>query len=90
MTSKDRFKHWLESEYKYGKLNRTLKSGSVAAYVSGIKSLSVKLGIKGNGIYDMEDLNELKRLHFRISDLPKATKDEKSHYNAFLKFKGVV
>ena len=90
MTYKDRFRHWLESEYKYGKSNKTLKDGSVKAYLSGVKSLGVKLGIKGSGIYDLEDLNELKRIQTRVRDLAKATKDEKSHYNAFLKFKGVV
>jgi len=88
MTAKESFKHWLENEYTYGKANATLKSGSVNAYVSGIKSLSRKLAVKGNGIYDITDLKELKRLHIRINDLPQATKDEKSHFNAFMKFRG--
>ena len=89
MTTKESFKHWLENEYTYGKGNKTLKSGSVTAYVSGIKSLSKKLKMNGNGIYDILDSKELKRLNISVNDdLTKATKDQKSHFNAFMKFSG--
>jgi len=80
----------LEVEYKYGRYNKSLKSTSVAAYVSGISTLSKKLGCSGNGIYDISDAKELKILQVRIKDFNKATKDERSHFSAFLKFKGVL
>ena len=56
MTTKESFKHWLENEYTYGKGNKTLKSGSVTAYVSGIKSFSKKLKMNGNGILERQEV----------------------------------
>lgn len=86
MKVEDNFRHWLECDYKNSKYNKPLKRSSAAAYVSGIKSLSVKLGMERNAIYEIDDLDKLDILQKRIHNLPSASKDEKSHFSAYFKF----
>lgn len=87
MTKEDRFKHWLEYDYDFGKFNRPLTSA--LQYTNGIKSLNKKLQLTGNGIYDINDNYELTELLDTIINLQSSTKDEISHFRAYLKFKEI-
>jgi hypothetical protein len=84
MTQEDKFKHWLEYDYDFGKFKRPLTSA--IQYITGLKSLNKKLRLSGNGIYDITDNYELSQLLDTIINMKSRTKDEISHFRAYLKF----
>ena len=87
MTQSEKFQYWLENDYDFGKFKRPLTSA--IQYVTGLKSLNRKLGLTSNGIYDLTDTVELSELLDTIIDLPTSTKDEISHFRAYLKFQEI-
>jgi len=83
MTTKERFKIWLETIYISEKTKGPLTSGS--QYVTGLNALNKKFNLTGDGIFDINtDLDQIRNL----INLPENFhKDYSAHFNAFVKYR---